>query len=88
MNFLIFLFILSSTQIWSFPKKDVLISKKVLFGKSSSSHQPNIRIVGGENIAIEKVPYQISLRENGEHFCGGSIVSQTQIITAAHCVLG
>lgn len=82
----IFLFILNFTLIWSFTNKDVHIFKKILTRKPTPN-QLN-RIVGGDNIAIEKVPYQISLREDGAHYCGGSIVSQTQIITAGHCVLG
>lgn len=51
------------------------------------------RIIGG--IALkndEYIPYQISLqiwkpkRHEYMHFCGGSIVSPTHILTAAHCL--
>lgn len=45
------------------------------------------RIVGGEEIRIEEVPYQASLLYFGYHICGGSIISQDFIITAAHCEL-
>ncbi|XP_043067483.1 trypsin alpha-4 [Drosophila bipectinata] len=44
------------------------------------------RIIGGENISIEKVPWQVSLQVNGQHFCGGAIYNESFIITAAHCV--
>lgn len=44
-------------------------------------------IVGGQNTEISLVPWQVSLQAgNGSHFCGGSIVAPTWIITASHCV--
>lgn len=46
------------------------------------------RIVGGENTTIEQLPWQISMLNFGSHRCGGSILSTTKIITAAHCVRG
>ncbi|KAL9896010.1 chymotrypsin-1-like isoform 1-T2 [Glossina fuscipes fuscipes] len=49
------------------------------------------RIVGGSNVpSDEYVPYQVSMqyftRNQYRHFCGGSIVSPTRVLTAAHCV--
>ena len=43
------------------------------------------KIVGGHLIVIELAPYQISLRRNDQHFCGGSIINPTTIVSAAHC---
>ena len=43
-------------------------------------------IVGGAATTIAQRPWQISLQEGGSHFCGGSIISPTWILTAAHCV--
>lgn len=45
------------------------------------------RIVGGQPVDIEDYPYQISILLNGEHLCGGSIISKDFIVTAAHCNL-
>lgn len=43
-------------------------------------------IVGGFELEIGQVPYQISMRLNNRHRCGGSIFSDHVIVTAAHCL--
>jgi len=46
-------------------------------------------IVGGTATQITAVPWQVSLQDAaGSHFCGGSIVTPTWILTASHCVSG
>ena len=46
-------------------------------------------IVGGTTTQITSVPWQVSLQDaNGSHFCGGSIVTPTWIVTASHCLAG
>ncbi|XP_061397796.1 trypsin-like [Musca vetustissima] len=45
------------------------------------------RIVGGVDTTIEKHPYQVSLQDpSGNHFCGGSIIADAYVLTAAHCM--
>uniref|UniRef100_A0A182M7B6 Peptidase S1 domain-containing protein n=1 Tax=Anopheles culicifacies TaxID=139723 RepID=A0A182M7B6_9DIPT len=44
------------------------------------------RIVGGSKTTIEEVPYQVSLRYFNNHICGGSIISHSWVLTAAHCL--
>uniref|UniRef100_A0A182VVY4 Peptidase S1 domain-containing protein n=1 Tax=Anopheles minimus TaxID=112268 RepID=A0A182VVY4_9DIPT len=44
------------------------------------------RIVGGRKTPIEEVPYQVSLRYFNNHICGGSIISHSWVLTAAHCL--
>lgn len=46
----------------------------------------DIAIVGGTSTTIESAPWQVSLRRFGGHFCGGTIISDSWIVTAAHCV--
>ncbi|GLG92892.1 Trypsin-4 [Gryllus bimaculatus] len=43
------------------------------------------RIVGGVPTSIIYHPYQVSLQEYSQHFCGGSIISPQWVLTAAHC---
>lgn len=51
------------------------------------------RIVGGRDASIEEYPWQITLRRKAsanapfKHSCGGSILNENIILTAAHCVV-
>lgn len=42
--------------------------------------------MGGDEAAEGAYPYQVSLRLDHRHFCGGSILSELYVVTAAHCV--
>lgn len=46
---------------------------------------PQSRIVGGATASEGQFPHQISLKFLNIHNCGGSILSSTYIVTAAHC---
>ncbi|CAH0668669.1 unnamed protein product [Spodoptera exigua] len=45
------------------------------------------RIVSGHNTSIAAVPWQVSLREKTYPICGGSVVTDIWLLTAAHCLL-
>lgn len=47
------------------------------------------RITGGAQATPHQFPYQVGLiiiTSKGITFCGGSLISRTTVLTAAHCV--
>ncbi|XP_067601674.1 trypsin-like [Pseudorca crassidens] len=42
------------------------------------------KIVGGYTCEAHSIPYQVSLN-SGYHFCGGSLISDQWVVSAAHC---
>ncbi|XP_063231410.1 trypsin-like isoform X2 [Bacillus rossius redtenbacheri] len=49
-------------------------------------HPGQLRIIGGEEAEDSQFPYIVSLRWQGSHFCGGSVISARHVLTAAHCM--
>ncbi|XP_047112422.1 trypsin 3A1-like [Schistocerca piceifrons] len=62
-----------------------LVAVLALVSVASTSAQVP-RIVGGTNVSIELVPWQVSVQIGDKHFCGGSIISKSWVLTAAHCI--
>ncbi|KAK9872393.1 hypothetical protein WA026_017851 [Henosepilachna vigintioctopunctata] len=46
------------------------------------------KIIGGYDCSTEKYPFVVSIRTAShlEHFCGGSLISNVWVLTAAHCL--
>ncbi|XP_032413733.1 anionic trypsin-2-like [Xiphophorus hellerii] len=44
------------------------------------------RIVGGHDCHDNERWYHVKIMENGNHICGGSLISERWVLTAAHCV--
>ncbi|XP_011690276.1 PREDICTED: uncharacterized protein LOC105451493 [Wasmannia auropunctata] len=58
-----------------------------VFAQQTFAEEPEA-IVGGEPASPGEFPHQVSLRLDGSHVCGGSIIAPNKILTAAHCVVG
>ncbi|XP_031633643.1 trypsin-3-like [Contarinia nasturtii] len=48
----------------------------------------NARIFGGLKATIERMPWQVALIRHSYFRCGGSIIGQSWVISAAHCTNG
>ncbi|CAH3026001.1 unnamed protein product, partial [Porites evermanni] len=46
------------------------------------------RVIGGQDAKPGAWPWQIQLQRSGRFICGGSLISSTWVVTAAHCVAG
>uniref|UniRef100_A0A1A9VA56 Peptidase S1 domain-containing protein n=1 Tax=Glossina austeni TaxID=7395 RepID=A0A1A9VA56_GLOAU len=73
--------------------EEIILMLVVIALRSVLGEAPNwewqSRIVNGEPAVIEDHPYQVSLQNvENNHFCGGSILSEDIVLTAAHCLEG
>ncbi|CAG9860207.1 unnamed protein product [Phyllotreta striolata] len=57
----------------------------IVYSKTPVNADNALRIVGGNETTIEKHPWIVSIKSLGVHFCGGSIINENTIVTAAHC---
>ncbi|CRL01385.1 CLUMA_CG014174, isoform A [Clunio marinus] len=70
---------------------DSVLNNEVDFGVSEScgaknGFQDQERIVGGQNADPNEWPWVAVLFNGGRQFCGGSLIDDIHILSAAHCV--
>ncbi|KAL7444465.1 hypothetical protein ACHAXH_008913 [Discostella pseudostelligera] len=46
------------------------------------------RIIGGQGADDGRYPYAVSLKDDRQHLCGGSLIAKDTVLTAAHCLGG
>jgi len=46
------------------------------------------RIINGEVAPEDRYPYSVSLQDSNGHFCGGTLIGNDVVLTAAHCLAG
>jgi len=56
------------------------------FNYSSASGVNHLGIVNGETATPHEFPWMVALMNLRKQFCGGSLIDETHILTAAHCV--
>lgn len=54
----------------------------------NGSFKPSGRIVGGQEATPHAWPHQVALFIDNTYFCGGSLISNQWVLTAAHCTDG
>jgi len=72
---------------------EAAVTEETTVGEEVTSQIPEIttespRIIGDTKAAPNAYPWMVALLINGRSFCGGTIIDNQHIITAAHCTDG
>ncbi|XP_045687323.1 transmembrane protease serine 9-like [Phyllostomus hastatus] len=64
----------------------VHLAALILLGAALCVAQPRGRILGGSQAKPHERPYMASVQVNGTHVCGGFLVTERWVLSAAHCL--
>lgn len=85
----IHLFVTNMTEAlkFSFLLANLILSGSLTVSGQSCGRPPAVenRIVGGTDATAEKWPWQVDIQKSFDHVCGGSLIAQDWVLSAAHC---
>lgn len=79
--------LLCSLTIGCAPGEGTIATSSSAGGFEQGSVELDGSIVNGVQTSITEVPWQVSLRIDNQHICGGSIIAEQWVLTAAHCLV-
>ncbi|XP_059490106.1 brachyurin-like isoform X2 [Neocloeon triangulifer] len=91
MKFLLLLVAICAVVLAQKPKKEVIKPKLPTVDTRAGAKPPNgigAQIVGGTNVVLGQIPYQAFILGDGTNLCGGTLISNTYVVTSAACVSG
>ncbi|CAH0403523.1 unnamed protein product [Chilo suppressalis] len=53
--------------------------------QTDATTENSVRIIGGNPTTIERYPYAVQVNQHNQLICGGTLVSQRCVLSAAHC---
>ncbi|KAK4336748.1 hypothetical protein RND71_044174 [Anisodus tanguticus] len=68
------------------PKSCIALIASILADDCKCRFKSENRIVNGQVAVENSIPWIVSLANNNYHICGGSIMNEKFILTAAHCI--
>ncbi|CAH2063811.1 unnamed protein product, partial [Iphiclides podalirius] len=78
-------FIFAYSVILMLSLESKMLSLQDVYVDVRNVRESQARIVGGREVTCEEFPYQINFIVNNSYFCGGFIISERYVLTAAHC---
>ena len=80
-------------EVWVFTDDHIVLSTAAVVASKPHlvprvARDLSSRIIHGSNAASGQFPHQVALLRDGSFSCGGSVIANNWVITAAHCTEG